>query len=168
MKRNEHLKSLSRDHHYGLLLGWKIRQGIRLHAGPGIMKQYVAYFAANSLFPHFEQEEQDVLVFLPSGDPQKQRILTDHQQIRTMVSEVLASEGPEAQQLRELADLADRLDAHIRLEEREFFPYLEQTLSPQILARAGEAIRTGHTDYVETFEHEFWERTTPDRSGYQD
>ncbi|HEY0895541.1 MAG TPA: hemerythrin domain-containing protein [Sphingobacteriaceae bacterium] len=167
MKRNENLKSLSRDHHYGLLLGWKIRQGIRLHAGPGIMRQYVAYFATNSLFPHFEQEEQEVLVFLPAEDPQKQKILADHDLIRSRVSEVLAAEGSEAQQLLELEDLASRLDAHIRLEEREFFPYLERTLSPEILAKAGEAIRSGHTDYVENFEHEFWERAAPDRSGHE-
>lgn len=29
MKRNENLVPLSRDHHFGLLCCWKIRQGIK-------------------------------------------------------------------------------------------------------------------------------------------
>jgi len=39
IKRNEALKPLSRDHHHGLLLCWKIRQGIKLNIEPERIKK---------------------------------------------------------------------------------------------------------------------------------
>ena len=163
MRRNENLRELSRDHHYSLLFGWKIRQGIRNHAGTTVMRQYVSWFADRSLFPHFEHEEREVLVFLPDGDAAKQQILEDHRAIREKVAEVVSSTRPEAVQLEELAGLATRLDEHIRLEERRLFPYLERTLTDEQLEQIGEAIRSGHTPFTDTFEHEFWEKNTADQ-----
>lgn len=38
IKRTKALQPLSRDHHHGLLLCWKIRQGIKLNVEPERIK----------------------------------------------------------------------------------------------------------------------------------
>ena len=153
MKRNVNLIELSRDHHFGLLLGWKIRQGIRNNADPKVIAQYVSYFSENSLLPHFQEEEQDVLAPLSPDDPHKQRVLTDHQKIRELVHRI--SSEPAEDLLMELANL---VDDHIRYEERELFPYLEQTLRTEELEAIGAALRITHTPFIDNFSNEFWQR----------
>jgi hypothetical protein len=64
MKRNTNLQALSRDHHLGLLLAWKIRQGLKFLADLQIIADYIAYFSATALFPHFEEEEKQILTCL--------------------------------------------------------------------------------------------------------
>lgn len=155
MKRNENLIELSRDHHHGLLLGWKIRRGIENETDRKLIGRYVWYFSQHSLFPHFEEEEQDVLRFLPKDDSYHQKVVEDHQQIRAMVRSITSSEEPDAEPLLELAKL---LDSHIRYEERQLFPYLEQTLSGDALEKIGAAIRSSHKPFVEAFENEFWQK----------
>jgi len=44
IKRNEALKPISRDHHHALLLGWKIRQGIKNKIPAERIKKYVIGF----------------------------------------------------------------------------------------------------------------------------
>lgn len=154
MKRNVNLIELSRDHHFGLLLGWKIRQGIKNNADPKVIAQYVSYFSENSLIPHFIEEEQDVLAPLAPGDPHKQRVLTDHQKIRELVQQISSGEFAEDQ----LMELATLVDDHIRYEERELFPYLEQTLSEAELESIGTAIRLSHTPFIDNFSNEFWHK----------
>lgn len=155
MKRNENLIELSRDHHYGLLLGWKIRRGIENRTDLEVIRQYVAYFSQNSLFPHFKEEEQGVLSFMPEGDSHRQKVLQDHENIRTTVRAIIASDVVDAQ---DLLDLASMVDAHIRYEERQLFPYLEQSLSSEALAEIGTAIQASHKPFVESFENEFWQK----------
>ena len=155
MKRNINLIELSRDHHFGLLLGWKIRQGLKHKADPQVIGQYVSYFSENSLLPHFQEEEQDVLAPLAPDDPHKQKVLTDHQKIRELVQRI--STGDPAEEL--LLDLATQVDDHIRYEERELFPYLEQTLNEEELKSIGSAIRLRHTPFIDNFSNEFWRKT---------
>jgi len=79
MKRNKGLQGLSRDHHDGLLLGWKIRQGLKLLADPQIIADYIAYFFANALLLHFKEEEKQILTYLSDSDLLKQRALEEHE-----------------------------------------------------------------------------------------
>ena len=58
IKRNEALVQLSRDHHYGLLLCWKIREGIKRRIEPQRIKNYVDWFWLHHLEQHFEIEEK--------------------------------------------------------------------------------------------------------------
>ena len=56
MKRNENLVPLSRDHHFGLLCSWKIREGLErilLTTGSKIYQ----LFWQESLSKHFEIED---------------------------------------------------------------------------------------------------------------
>lgn len=55
-----------------------------------------------------------------------------------------------------LLELAEKLEAHIRFEERELFPYIENTLPEQQLDEIGRLIGQVHHPYVETYPNVFW------------
>ena len=63
IKRNEFLKAISREHHHGLLLSWKIRAGIKKEVEPFRIKKYLDWFYTEHLLPHFEIEEKHILKF---------------------------------------------------------------------------------------------------------
>ena len=153
MKRNINLQPLSRDHHHGLLLGWKIRQGLKRMARPELISEYVQYFSDKALMPHFREEEEFVLCFLADDDPYKERTLNEHSEIRTAISNLSETDGQIAALLLELAET---LDSHIRFEERELFPYMERKLSAEQLQELGTLISGDHQPFVEDFHSEFW------------
>lgn len=154
MKRNINLIELSRDHHHGLLLGWKIKQGLKKEVAAEEIISYVIYFANEALFPHFEEEEDEILPFLSDDDPFRQRTLTEHIEIREIISQ-LSVEGV-ANSAVLLQTLADTLEAHIRFEERELFAYIENTLPEDKLNEIGDVISESHHHFVDTYPNAFW------------
>lgn len=153
MKRNINLQELSKDHHHGLLLGWKIRQGLKKSVDPVTIAEYVSYFVKAALLPHFREEEEILLSGLDSNDDFKQKTLKEHLQIEELAK--LIAEKPDTERLNLLADL---LDAHIRFEERTLFPHLEQTLAQAELENIGRQIQDRHTPFKEDYPNEFWNR----------
>ncbi|PRQ07571.1 DUF3565 domain-containing protein [Enhygromyxa salina] len=133
MNRHECLRGLSRDHHHALVLA---RTLVRVSAEPPtdpdsfvaeIRTQWTAEIA-----PHFTAEERELLPLSDCGDQQlrahAQRIRSDHAQLRqlldTLAPSNLADQAPELGQL---------LAAHVRFEERTWFPALEAALDPSTL-----------------------------------
>ena len=53
LKRSKALQSLSREHHYGLLLCWKIRSGLKKAVDIERIKAYTDWFFKNSLSKFF-------------------------------------------------------------------------------------------------------------------
>ncbi|MFI5136987.1 MAG: hemerythrin domain-containing protein [Sphingobacteriales bacterium] len=155
MKRNTNLQALSRDHHHGLLLAWKIRQGLKFLADLQIIADYIAYFSATALFPHFEEEESQILTYLAEDDSLKQRTLTDHGNISRLIGQLASAKEIEP---AILLKIADNIDAHIRFEERELFPYLEELLNADQLSEIGTSIDSNHQPFTENFSNEFWKK----------
>jgi len=155
MKRDINLQPLSRDHHHGLLLSWKIRQGLKYGVSEDLITEYVRYFSTKALFPHFREEEQYVLRFLDYEDPFKQRTLREHLEIRAAIKGLGAADGPRSERLLALAGL---MDEHIRFEERELFPYMQEKLSSEQLEEVGMGINVAHQPFVEDFHTDFWSR----------
>lgn len=153
MKRNKNLVELSRDHHHGLLLGWKVRQGLKLKASEKLIAEYVQYFTNAALVQHFKEEEVVLLKYLPDQDIYKQRTLQEH---REFLSRVGSLDDPDKVSSANLLETADLLDRHIRFEERELFPYLEQALNESELAEVGAALDEIHKPFIEDFSNEFW------------
>ena len=153
MKRDKNLLSLSRDHHHGLLLGWKIKQGLKYQVEPELIVEYIRYFSEAALFPHFKAEEDQILVYLDDNDPSKQRILHEHKTI----TEIIATLDSRIDDMpATFSRLAELLENHIRYEEREFFPYLEQNLNAAQLEEIGAALDSIHKPFNEEFHTEFW------------
>ncbi len=128
IKRSSQLAPLSREHHEGLLFGWKIKQGLRNGTDINLIAQFVQWYWQNHLQEHFTEEEHILAVHLPAADPLVQRMIEEHQGIEALVH-INANIADEVL----LAQLADDLNDHIRFEEREFFPYAERTLPAEAL-----------------------------------
>jgi hypothetical protein len=65
------------------------------------------------------------------------RVLTDHVWIRARVAALREAAAPAVEEVRELGQ---RLDDHIRHEERVLFPAIEAALSADQLADLGRAV----------------------------
>lgn len=87
---------------------------------------------------HFRIEEELLLpAFARHVDPDDERIvrvLVDHVWIRERMARL------EGSCVSELNELGERLDAHVRHEERVLFPAIEQVLKPGELVELGERI----------------------------
>jgi hypothetical protein len=153
MKRNKNLVDLSRDHHHGLLLGWKIRKGLKKKVALAAIADYIIHFSKEALFPHFEEEENQVLSYLSAENGYYKRTLAEHQAIRQLILRI-SIKGLTDESL--LLRLADELDAHIRFEERELFPHVENLLSIKQLDEMGKMISELHHPYVENYGNDFW------------
>ena len=67
LKRHEALKPISREHHHGLLLCWKIKTGMSKGVELSRIKGSVDYFYQTHLLPHFAMEEKYIFPILDNG-----------------------------------------------------------------------------------------------------
>ena len=155
IQRSPHIVLLSREHHTGLLCCWKIRQGLKKQADTTRIQKYLTYFWDSHLQQHFGEEEEHL--FDTVNDDFCRKALQQHQQISALINQVQHSPQPPAPELLYL--LADQLEAHIRYEERELFPHLEQVLEEPELKRIGAALEQSHAGPAkDNYPDEFWVR----------
>ncbi len=154
IRRNIHLRKLSRDHHHGLLFCWKIREGLKNGVATERMVRYVEYFRASHLEKHFTLEE--TCLFASLDDPKVDRARSEHKQINELLSGL--SGLSETHQNARLIRITDLLEAHIRYEERELFPFFEKTLDDQQLETMESAMNSGTIPEKDDFEDAFWSR----------
>ncbi len=125
IKRHPALVQFSRDHHFGLLLVWKIRQGLKSNIATERISNYLLYFFEQDLLPHFKKEEEDMFTKLPEDDNILTKALNDHKRIYSLVNLI----GTDKSNPNLLSEFADTLDQHIRFEERTLFNHLQNTLT---------------------------------------
>ena len=137
MKRSRALIPLSHDHQHALDAALRLRR-----AEAATVEDAVAYFLrffAEEGKRHFQIEEELVLPALGSDDVDwseaTSRVLEDHGAIRAD-AEALAA----AADLETANGLGQRLNDHVRFEERVLFPMLEERLAEDQLERLGVAI----------------------------
>ena len=133
IKRSKELVPLSREHHDGLLLCWKIRTGLSQQIPAERIIAYTIYFYNTFLEPHFREEEAYVFSLLADDDAMKTDALAQHSSLRKKISGLEHSENGVAA----LGSFASELEQHIRYEERELFNYIEETTSPGSLKLMG-------------------------------
>jgi hypothetical protein len=131
MKRSEALKPLSHEHHHALFVAKVICD----QEGGGDSKERFLEFWKSESEQHFRVEEEILLPGSglpgPDQDEEVARMLSDHLAIRRGAARVSADEASPA----EIVELAERLRAHVRFEERELFPRIERELEPDALER---------------------------------
>lgn len=153
IKRNKNIIKISQEHHGSLLFCWKIRTGLKKSVNPQRIKSYVAYFAKEHLIPHFTEEERTL--FMPVKDEMVNRALDEHIQILQLVQQV--NDLPEDDLLKVLKVLANKVEVHVRYEERELFPYLEKVLTDEQLEEIGNLIREEFGEKLsDNYPDEFW------------
>ncbi|HSB94020.1 MAG TPA: hemerythrin domain-containing protein [Flavitalea sp.] len=152
IKRHQALVAFSKDHHFGLLLIWKIKQGLANAIRVERITNYILYFFGEYLLQHFKEEEQNLFPKLPADHPLYQRAVNEHEVIYDIIYQLryLKDNG-------ELVKLfAETLNNHIRFEERELFAYLQQTLPEPEL----QAITSHHnchsSDEDSRWQDQFW------------
>ena len=154
LKRSTHLKPLSRDHHDGLLLCWKIRQGLKNNIEDLRIVSYVAFCFEQELKEHFDQEERLVVSLLKEGDPEIRKAREQHKELNWLIQKIIRTDDSEKALL---AAFADRLEDHIRFEERQLFPYIEKNADPDSFDHAGKIIADLHGNHsTVSWEDEFW------------
>lgn len=139
MKRSEALAILSRDHHHALVLAQKLRR-----AEPGTAaaeRTRFLDFWAHEGRRHFQLEEEVLLpAYARHGDayyPLVLRVLGDHIAIRAQVAQLDAQPDTTADALHEFGE---QFAAHVRLEERELFPILEDVIPASELLELAHAL----------------------------
>ena len=127
MKRHPSLRSLSSEHHTGLVLARRARKA----AGQDSSTQNATWKAIQHTFrselePHFQREEQSLLPLLRSAGEVElvDRTLHEHQSMRSLIQE--NNQG-------NLASFAESLAAHIRFEEKELFETAQRVLGSKVL-----------------------------------
>lgn len=136
MKRSEALAILSRDHHQALVVAQKLTRADQ--AAVGAARERFLSFWEQEGRHHFQLEEELLLpAFAAHGDarhPLVLQVLGEHVSIRAKAAALARSPVPDVEALHELgAELA----AHVRLEERQLFPVIEQAMpADELLALA--------------------------------
>ena len=125
LKRHQALVSLSRDHHFGLLLVWKIKQGLANAIVTDRISDYVLYFFDTNLQHHFKEEEQMLFPMLADDNALRQQAENEHAAIYEMIDRLRHDKTNE----RLLLQFSEMLKKHIRFEERELFSYMQETFS---------------------------------------
>jgi len=147
MKRHESLQPLSREHHHGLLLCWKIKTGLAKGIDAARIKKYSDWFYTNHIAPHFEAEENHVFPLLGKEHPMVKKALGQHATLRELFKDQSNSKS-------NLQRISEELDNHIRFEEREMFPEIQEEISEEALAALGGA--HNETEFDENTDDMFW------------
>lgn len=152
IKRHPAIVSFSRDHHFGLLLVWKIRQGLKKSIEAGRIGKYILYFFSEDLLRHFEDEEKFLFSRLRADDLLRIQAEEDHAVIYQLIKDI----GKQTEDKGLLKQLADRLEKHIRFEERELFNHLQSVIGGDELALIEKRIGNDSKEVDEKWEDVFW------------
>lgn len=126
MKRHEALKQLSRDHHFGLLLCWKLKSGIKKEVSVERMAKYIRVFYEHNLKPHFAEEEETIFKILGEQDPLIAEAIREHRIFANWIDKI--------NDVSQIQDFYELLEKHIRTEERQIFPAIEEAATDEQLA----------------------------------
>jgi hemerythrin-like domain-containing protein len=139
VKRGDFLRALSRDHHQGLSTALRLKRATSSTAGED-RERFLDFWRAEGR-RHFRIEEE---VLLPAyarhsevDEPAVVRVLTERVDLRRRALDLEANDRPEVDQLHELGE---RLQRHIRHEERVLFPRIEAAIPEVELGDLAEAI----------------------------
>jgi len=147
IQRNKYLKPLSREHHHGLLLCWKIKTGFSKGVATDRIKAYADWFYKFHLIPHFEAEEKYVFPILGNDNELIKQALEEHKLLSVLFSDTSDIKDS-------LKQIQTELEKHIRFEEKILFNEIQKAASPEQLKE----FELHHTEekFTENLNDEFW------------
>lgn len=146
-KRIKALQPLSRDHHHGLLLCWKIRTGLKKNVASERIKKYINWFWKIHLKPHFKLEEQYVFPVLGNKNELVKKALSDHRRLKRLFEN-------ENDEYKYICLIEEELEAHIRFEERILFNEIQKVVTKEQLKQIEEFHTENH--FNDNLADEFW------------
>jgi len=156
MKRNVNLVELSSEHHDGLVVALRIKKALNNSVESHILVNYINHISG-TLNNHFRQEEENlsqVKNISREGKDLIERMTYDHQQFYDLMDKINLKDNSLDDNLSKFSDL---LNDHIRFEERELFPYVEQILNDKQLGLIGKKLETTHIPLEKNWGPKFWE-----------
>lgn len=147
-KRHPSLIPLSREHHLGLLLAFRLCHGLPRTNKPADSPQEQAAetvrFFHESLVSHFRAEEEVLFPAIRICTPQTAVLLdtltAEHVEMRARVKHLAQASRDEVTLLPLLRTFGELLERHIRREERELFPFYEANMSEEQATQIGAGI----------------------------
>lgn len=159
LHRDQALQPLSRQHHQGLMVSLLLSKGLKKQSATKPMRDFILQFWQDDLLKHFEAEEQALAPIANAYatlEPLISRMLLEHQQILLIINRI--NNEARAEQLDTIKEFADKLEQHIRFEERELFEQIQQTLSAADLEKLQEAFHSlVEKDFCDRYPNKFWE-----------
>lgn len=144
MKRHVTLVPFSRDHHEALILSRLMQKDAPSYKGlpRDILGKaiYALGFFQDKLLPHFQAEEHCIAAVVMGKDPQLDRKLTEMIQEHRQLSDLFRSIPGSNSQDTLLHDTGKLLEKHIRTEERELFPLIEQLFTDEFLVQISDSL----------------------------
>ena len=147
IKRHPALQPLSREHHHILLLGFKIRQGLKLKIEHQRIFDYCVWFYASYILLHFEKEEHFFKHILGEQSEELLKLKQNH----TNVIHAFQHLKPSYSDLKSLEEL---IVSHVRLEERVLYQELQAKLTPEAILYLKANLK--ELDFQERFKDVFW------------
>jgi hemerythrin-like domain-containing protein len=140
VKRTPELRTLSEDHHHALVQARRLRrvtEADEADSAEAAVKGFLDFWQKDTAL-HFRKEEEVLLPVMAryGGDLSRQplvEMIEDHARIRGLVMQLSDEAIGENVRLETLHEIGERLEAHIRLEERMVFPLIEELLSEAAL-----------------------------------
>jgi hemerythrin-like domain-containing protein len=137
VKRTPELRTLSEDHHHALVQARRLRNATEADSAEAAVKGFLDFWQKDTAL-HFRKEEEVLLPVMAryGGDLSRRplvEMMEDHARIRGLVMQLSDEAIGENDRLKTLHEIGERLEAHIRLEERVVFPLIEESLSEAAL-----------------------------------
>ncbi|WP_086477578.1 MULTISPECIES: hemerythrin domain-containing protein [Arenibacter] len=147
IKRHKAMQPLSREHHQGLLLSWKIRTGFSKGVSVERIKTYLNWFFSTHLMPHFEAEEEYIFPILGNEHELVKKAISQHRRLERLFNTSVDLK-------RTILLIEEELQAHIRFEERILFNEIQQIATTSQL----DTIAKLHPDtkFTENTSDVFW------------
>lgn len=152
-KRHQAIVSFSKEHHFGLLLSWKIRNGLKRGVEEKRVSEYVLYIFKEDLAKHFKDEETLLFSKLPADDKMIAQAVKGHHALKQLAVAIEASKNDTAL----LNRFADELEDHIRYEERILFNYLQENIDAEELGKIEQRLPGSSREIEEQWKDCFWE-----------
>jgi hemerythrin-like domain-containing protein len=156
MKRDKNLETLSWEHHDGLVLAFRLEKGIKNNVDTNIISDYLLHNWDHGLGHHFWQEEQSLITPLRKfeiGRELLHQMTVEHDQLKNLISDVI-SNGKDIKS--NIAQFYQCLNQHIRFEERQLFPLVQEIVSSGALVKIGNFLHEQHKPGKKEWQPEFW------------
>jgi hemerythrin-like domain-containing protein len=147
VKRAAELRSLSEDHHHGLVNARRLRQAASVEGTirEEVVRTFLEFWQKDTSV-HFRREEEVLLPVLArhGGDLAQEpvvKMLNQHARIRGLVMELSDQATDGSVRPETLQGIGEQLEEHIRLEEREVFPMIEDVLPKEGLKELGSRLK---------------------------
>lgn len=141
------IDQLQLEHELALTLCFRIRKGLLKKVHTQRIRNYVDWFRAQFLDPHFELEKQHIFPIL-GNNARVKRALANHRRIDRLLT-------CSCEDIKVLSLLEEELATLIRFEERTLYHKLRQTVTPEKLQEIKRRSEI-QLDSNDLWEDQFW------------